>query len=206
MTNKIFYISDTHFGHANVLAFNHINDSLWKDVGVEPLNDPKDIVSWNQFLINKWNNKVSPNDTVYFLGDFALKINLEEIKKIKNSLNGKIIFIKGNHDKESLTNLKDLVVIDKLNDKNVSVYLSHYPTFCFPGSAYNNYHFYGHIHNSFYDNLALAKAIKFYELNRKGLKMHMYNCSCMMPYMDFEPKTLEEIIKGSDNFYANIVK
>jgi calcineurin-like phosphoesterase family protein len=50
----------------------------------------------NAALINNWNNKVQPGDTVYHLGDFAFK---GAVKNFIPMLAGNIILVRGNHDK-----------------------------------------------------------------------------------------------------------
>ncbi|MCL2707072.1 MAG: metallophosphoesterase [Dehalococcoidia bacterium] len=49
----------------------------------------------NVVLYRNWNRKVSKYDTVYILGDFAVRHRWDYWKHI---LNGRKIFIKGNHD------------------------------------------------------------------------------------------------------------
>lgn len=51
----------------------------------------------NEALIQRWNEKVAPEDIVYVLGDLSMgevSVAIEYIKR----LNGKIILIRGNHD------------------------------------------------------------------------------------------------------------
>jgi len=52
-------------------------------------------------MTKRWNNKVGKGDVVFHLGDFALGSE-KEIKELKDSLNGKIFLLKGNHDHKSL--------------------------------------------------------------------------------------------------------
>ena len=51
----------------------------------------------NNELISLWNNKVSKNDVVFYLGDFSFGKQNDTIGILKK-LNGHIIFICGNHD------------------------------------------------------------------------------------------------------------
>lgn len=51
----------------------------------------------NKMLIDRWNDIVDVNDTVYFLGDFAFK-NKTKAEIIGRQLNGHKIIILGNHD------------------------------------------------------------------------------------------------------------
>lgn len=51
----------------------------------------------NETLVQKWNERVSAEDTVYVLGDLSMGRIEAAIEYIKR-LNGKIILIRGNHD------------------------------------------------------------------------------------------------------------
>jgi calcineurin-like phosphoesterase family protein len=89
-------------------------------------------------MIERWNKVVSPYDTVYHLGDFG---NLDMLKY----LNGKIIFLKGNYEKDE-ENLPFDEIVEyntpiklKLNDK-FEVSLVHRPL------LHDGYTLFGHIH------------------------------------------------------------
>lgn len=88
---KVFLISDTHFGHANILTFrSRLNESLLRP-------GFKDINHHDEVLIENWNKVVGPNDKVYHLGDIGFK-NFTTIKQTFDRLNGTKVLIKGNHD------------------------------------------------------------------------------------------------------------
>ena len=81
----IYFTSDTHFNHTNILKY-------------EPETRPfETIEEMNETLIANWNNVVKEEDTVYVLGDFFMGM-LDAIEPIYNRLNGKVILIRGNHD------------------------------------------------------------------------------------------------------------
>lgn len=80
---KYFIISDTHFGHKNIIKY---CDRPFKNVE-----------EMDKTLIENWNKTVSNQDTVLHLGDFAL-CSKERARQIMSQLNGKKILIKGNHD------------------------------------------------------------------------------------------------------------
>ena len=89
--NKIFFTSDHHFGHKNIIKF---------------CNRPfESIDEMNEELISRWNAKVGPNDEVYHLGDFAL-CTTNEFTDIIGRLNGIIYLIGGNHDGTAMSNRK----------------------------------------------------------------------------------------------------
>lgn len=79
----VWFTSDTHFSHARI---------------IELSNRPfKDVDHMNHEIIRRWNELVSPDDTVYHLGDVALGPK-ETWKPILESLNGNKILVTGNHD------------------------------------------------------------------------------------------------------------
>lgn len=86
---KTFLISDTHFGHSNILTFKR-NDGT-------PLRIFNSIQEHDEYLIDQWNAIVSTNDKVYHLGDVGFK-NFTYLEHILNRLNGTKVLIKGNHD------------------------------------------------------------------------------------------------------------
>ena len=50
----------------------------------------------DEYIVDKWNKKVSDNDTVWVLGDIVSPEHFD--KDLLNRLNGKIHLILGNHD------------------------------------------------------------------------------------------------------------
>jgi calcineurin-like phosphoesterase family protein len=87
MSAKVFFTSDTHFNHANVIKY-----------CVRPFAS---IEEMNRVMIERWNAVVGPEDTVYHLGDFAMG-KPSEWPAFLRQLNGaKKILIRGNHDRSS---------------------------------------------------------------------------------------------------------
>ena len=140
----LHFTSDHHFGHTNIMKFQE-NRSF------------KDVNEMNEFLIDKWNSKVGKKDDVYYLGDFCFG-NFEEFEKIIKQLNGRIHFIKGNHDPHGILNKLEKYIVwwkyyyelkikdaDWDSDK-VMICLFHFPI-----EEWNKYHkgslmFHGHQH------------------------------------------------------------
>ena len=56
---------------------------------------------------------------------------------------------------------------------------------------------YGHVHNSFEENMIQHFRYEMGALYDKPC--HMYNVGAMMKYMDYTPRTLEEIIRREQN-------
>lgn len=88
MKNR-FFISDTHFGHANTWKKFKLPD------GTTPLRPFSSTEEMDETMVNNWNSVVNPHDIVYHLGDVVIAPrHLETIKR----LNGKKKLIMGNHD------------------------------------------------------------------------------------------------------------
>ncbi|MBB4235071.1 metallophosphoesterase [Rhizobium esperanzae] len=79
---NVWFISDTHFGHNNIITYCR---PQFSSVG-----------EMEEVIIENWNSAVKPQDLVYHLGDFAWKT--EDAKRVRPKLNGAIRLIVGNHD------------------------------------------------------------------------------------------------------------
>lgn len=129
----VWYTSDLHLGHANIIKY---------------CNRPfEDVEEMDEILIKNWNKVVKTGDIVYHVGDFCFRTPEHYIKK----LNGKIVFIRGSHDKiiESLL-YKDSVVITKpVMDEYGNprpLVMSHYAMRSWSMSHYASWHIFGHHH------------------------------------------------------------
>ena len=140
-TSNIYFTSDTHFGHENILKFCH-----------RPF---KDVEEMNSELIRRWNEKVDPDDTIFHLGDFAFG-GSDIWNNTLKQLNGHKILIIGNHDiknlREGYMQYFDYVGPQLLlNIEERSVYLNHYPFLCYGGSWRSPknavYQLFGHVHS-----------------------------------------------------------
>ena len=84
---NIFVISDTHFGHANILNFKREDGS--------PLRSFSCVEEMDQHMIDRWNSVVRPQDHVYHLGDVAMK---QQSVATVGRCNGHKRLVRGNHD------------------------------------------------------------------------------------------------------------
>lgn len=57
-----------------------------------------DVEEMNQILIENWNRTVSNDDIVFFVGDLGHFANDDDLRYWLERLNGRIVFIEGNHD------------------------------------------------------------------------------------------------------------
>ena len=182
-----YFISDLHFGHTNCLAFDN-----------RPFTN---IVEHDNQLIQNWNETVGIDDDVYILGDISWYNSTKTIEIFKQ-LNGRLHLIKGNHDTTALKNPELRAIFVEITDykelfidKNISIVLCHYPIPCFKNHFYGWYHLYGHVHSSFEWNMMENTKRLMTELYDKQCKM--FNVGAMMPYINYTPRTLEQII----NYY-----
>jgi calcineurin-like phosphoesterase family protein len=84
-TMSVYFIACTHFNHANIIRHCH-----------RPFRSVQEM---NAALVRNWNQVVKEKDTVFHIGDLAFGKNpLNWL----NFLNGKVVFIKGNHDRWGL--------------------------------------------------------------------------------------------------------
>lgn len=83
--NNIFFSSDYHFFHKNILL--HHSDTR-KGETVEEMNE---------HIIQAHNNTVTRRDTIYMLGDISFG-NADATEGVLRRLNGNKILVYGNHD------------------------------------------------------------------------------------------------------------
>ena len=89
MSKNIFFISDTHFGHANMLTFTNYDGTRMR-----PFNSVEEV---DELMIENWNKMVKPMDKVYHLGDCFYKSSNPD--QIMSRLNGQKVLCRGNHDR-----------------------------------------------------------------------------------------------------------
>lgn len=188
-----FYISDLHIGCMN------------KYEGRTLETDQK--------LKENWNKVVTNADTVYILGDIGrggTNKDNEYLASFLAALKGKKILIRGNHDrlddiriKQQFTEIYDYKeIIDSFEGKAYKLILSHYPILMWNGQHKGYIHLYGHVHTSLEDD-CFIEALK--ELNDEFQcqtimgrndcpQAKAYNVGAMLPYINYCPRTLKEII------------
>jgi calcineurin-like phosphoesterase family protein len=130
---KQWVTSDTHFGHHNIIEY---------------CSRPfEDVDEMDEELIRNWNLCVGKNDIVYHVGDFGLS-KRERLIEIRLRLNGRIVLIKGNHDRGRIA-MEDIGIYEfhpndlLIWEGDTSIYFSHVPNFERKGTI----HLYGHVHN-----------------------------------------------------------
>jgi len=140
--DKIFFVSDTHYGHSNIIGFCK-----------RPFENVQEM---NKKMIENWNNKVPTDGIVFHLGDFSWG-GYQQWKQIREQLNGDIILIKGNHDIKNLTPqavglFKYVAQQMRIEIEGRKIWLNHFPLLCYSGTYrdFNGLEFnlFGHVHLS----------------------------------------------------------
>lgn len=182
-----FYIADLHFGHKNCLAYDN--------------REFPSIEAHDNTLIERWNSAVGLDDDVWILGDISWYAPQKTIE-IFRSLNGHKHLCIGNHDHKLLKNRELRSLFDEVTPykelqltQDCGVVLCHYPIPCYNNHFRGWYHFYGHVHNSF--EWQMMKQVQYQMRDLYERPSHMYNVGCMIPGMDFTPRTAEEILAAN---------
>jgi calcineurin-like phosphoesterase family protein len=164
---KIFITSDLHLDHTNIIKYCK-----------RPFLNTEDM---NKILVNNWNNIISNKDTVFFLGDLAYGRGSRNTDYWLKQLNGKIIFIKGNHDKSDKIKFYKTY---KLEYGDYKLFLSHEPKQV--PKDWDGWAICGHHHNN---------KLKEYPFIDK--KNKLINISTELT--KFRPVDMDELIKKMEN-------
>lgn len=178
---KDFFISDTHFGHSNIIK--HCE---------RPFSS---VEHMNESLIECWNKVVTNSDRVFVLGDFSF-YKAERTNEILSKLKGQKFLVKGNH--ESAKTLKKTVGFAKVTDyedlkfdlegRQVRVVMSHFPFLSWHQMSRGAYHLHGHCHGT----LKLPEGLK----NARVFDVGVDNLAAV--FGGYYPVTLETIVSHLD--------
>ena len=132
---KTYFTSDLHLGHENIIKY---------------CNRPfKSLDEMNTTIINRWNQRVKADDFVYHIGDFCFRNSSDRANGVRvsaqdwiNRLNGHIIFIKGNHDRNNSLKCRCVSAVYEHGDYRAD--LVHNPERI---DIRMNLHLVGHVHN-----------------------------------------------------------
>ena len=136
----IYFTSDQHFGHENIIKY---------------CNRPfSSVEEMDEEMIKRWNSVVKDSsDIVYHLGDFCLK---DDAKPYISRLNGRIRFVCPNnhhdkrwlHKKPDMPNVEYLSPLEFVEIGDVCIALCHYPIAVWERSHYGAWHLHGHVHRT----------------------------------------------------------
>ena len=129
-----WWTSDYHFSHFNIIRYCK-----------RPFKTAEEM---NETIIRRHNEKVKPDDTVFFLGDFIFKGGkeggIEKYRQFEKRLNGKFIFIKGNHDRNN--SLRTIITKMYIHYGSKDITMTHRAEDADPNVPWN---FCGHVHERY---------------------------------------------------------
>lgn len=136
----IWFTSDTHFGHENVLKF---TDRPWETIW-----------QMNDAIVDSINGRVAVDDELYILGDFSFKMTAQDAYGLRKRIAcRRIHLVPGNHDKDwtqpavaGAFTVEPPICVLKIDGQKIV--LSHYPMADWQGMSHGSWHLHGHIHSS----------------------------------------------------------
>lgn len=181
---KLFFTSDHHFGHANIIKF---------------CNRPfESVEEMNEELVKRWNEKVGPKDDVFYLGDFALSNDRQWVADLLDRLNGNKFLITGNHEGSAMNHRKKFQWVKEYYELKVQdpelkngvqrIVLFHYAMRTWRGAGRGTWQLYGHSHGTLpdeEDKLAFDIGVDchdFYPLSYDEVKEIMSKKTWTPPY------------------------
>lgn len=172
MSTRTFVISDTHFGHANILTFKKANG--------EPLRSFSSVEEMDEHMVACWNKVVRPQDKVYHLGDCVIN---RRCLPILARLNGHKRLVRGNHDlfstQDFMQYFEEIYGVRVL--PKLGVILSHIPIHPESLSRWKcNIH--GHLHSN---------VVRIPEID--DIIDSRYRCVCV-EQIDYTPIQIEELL------------
>lgn len=169
------YISDLHFGHRNVIGFDH---RPFASVG-----------EMDYVLIKLWNGRVQKDDDVYIVGDFVHH-NEKPAEWYLRQLKGRKHLVIGNHDGKLLKDDKVMSYFDSVDkmmhieDSGRQICLCHFPIMEWNGFYRGHWHIYGHIHNRLDDTYHFMKT-----------RENALNAGCMIN--NYTPASFNELVRNN---------
>jgi calcineurin-like phosphoesterase family protein len=165
--SKTFVISDTHFGHENIIRYCS-----------RPFRNSEEM---DEEMIRRWNDCVEEDDIVYFLGDFAMGPGVDQqfILATLERLNGKIKTIIGNHDKgkrglkrtitDNELEIEILQTPFELDHEGITFVMTHYPIDGWVNDG-DAVHLHGHVHTRY----SFTQCLKQISERRYDVGVDMY--------------------------------
>lgn len=166
----------------------------------------------NDYILKRWNEKVTNGDTVFVLGDVAMRGRNDVLIGLVAQLKGKKVLVKGNHDDLSDYRYKQLFqeildykeLSESFDGQAYKLVLCHYPILMWKDQHRGTILLYGHTHNSvedtfFQDCIRRMNASEELSLRRHGgQKIRAINVGSCMPWINYTPRTLKEILAALD--------
>ena len=181
----VYFTSDHHFGHRNILR-------LCK----RPFSS---IEEMDEVLIDNWNRKVHRNDIVYIMGDLMFR-NEKPAEYYLERLKGKKHLLVGNHDGRWMktvdlpTYVESVAMMQTFSDGQHKITGCHYPMMTWPSAGLNGYMVYGHIHANT-DAAYWPLILSMPKMLNAGVDINGYS-----------PVTFEEMEANNESFKASLLQ
>lgn len=173
----IYFTSDQHFGHFNIIRLSRRPFATVEEMDAT--------------MLERWNSKVKDDDTVYVLGDLFFRA--ATVEPILKELKGRKHLILGNHD-GSWTKRVDLAqyfesvqTLKEVNADGRLLTLCHYPMLSYP-EARRGFMIYGHVHNNVGDD--------YWPLIQRRPRM----LNAGVDVNGFAPVTFDELVANNRRF------
>ena len=131
----IYFTSDTHFGHGGALG-------LYR----RPFPS---VTAMNEAIIARWNETVGPDDTVWHLGDFAIRQKSAVVAEFLARLRGRKRLVTGNNDPPETAERDGWESVQpyaEITVDGISLVLCHYPFRSWRGMNKGWVNLHGHSH------------------------------------------------------------
>ena len=134
---RIFFVSDPHFDHANII-----------DYCKRPFSDVNEM---NHVIEENWRTMIPSDGRVIFLGDMSFGRGSRSPRWWAERLNGRKIYIKGNHDR-GVGEHSNIKTVDRIAKSGLlilsgcRIYLNHFPDNI--PNDWKGWSVHGHIHNN----------------------------------------------------------
>ena len=131
----VFFTSDTHFGDHRVIFMYG-----------RPLVTTGEM---DEFMIARWNEKVGPGDTVWHLGDFAVRASEQHVDDLLMRLNGRKHLITGNNDAPAVrksAGWASVAAYAEIEEDGTKLVLCHYAFRTWNGMHKKALNLHGHSH------------------------------------------------------------
>lgn len=173
---NIFIVSDTHFGHSNILKFTGNDGNL-----IRPRFSS--VEEMDEHMVDRWNSTVRDGDIVYHLGDVYFEKGHQVLKRLR----GRKRLILGNHDNGKASYLQcsfEKILMWRMFPEFNCV-LTHVPIHE-SGMFKVQYNLHGHIHQ-----------------NKSPTPRHI---NCSVEVQDYTPKSIEELVPPKDAYWEKEIQ
>lgn len=141
-----WFAGDHHFGHGNVIRYCN-----------RPFTDAEEM---DREMKARWNNRVKPDDVVWYLGDLIFTREWQDVLDLLDELNGQKHIIIGNHDHLIRDHRDDPDLTSRvLSVQNYAEHrvgrqrliLCHYPFLTWNACHHGTWNLHGHCHGNLGD-------------------------------------------------------